>query len=72
MGDVYDKDKLRQFVNKLHSRDVAVIREFLRDNTPGIDSTINVECPECGSEFKTELPITEGFFRPARSNRSDP
>ena len=70
MGEVTDEQKLRRLVDRLHSRDLAVIREFLKNNTPGIDTTINVSCPGCGTEFKTELPITEGFFRPSGSARS--
>ena len=57
--------KIRQFVEKLHSEDTATIRQWLRDNTPGVDNTIEVSCPDCSNTFVVELPITEGFFRPA-------
>lgn len=64
---VSDPMQVRSFISRLHSQDTTAIREWLRVNTPGIDNTIVVECPECGHEFTTELPITESFFRPAKT-----
>lgn len=66
---VTDHFKIRAFVDKLHSQDTAAIREWLRSNTPGIDNTVAVTCPECELEFTVELPITESFFRPSKSGR---
>jgi len=62
---VADTFTIRDVIKKLHSQDTATIREWLRDNTPGIDNTVTVTCPDCGNEFTTELPITESFFRPS-------
>jgi hypothetical protein len=62
---VQDPVKIKNLVARLHSSDTAAIREFLKDNSPGIDTSIEVQCPNCGSSFKTELPITESFFRPS-------
>lgn len=64
--DVTDPFTVRAFVDKLHAQDTAAIRDWLRDNTPGIDNTVTVECPDCNQEFTVELPITEGFFRPSK------
>jgi hypothetical protein len=63
---ITDQFKVRDFVSRLHSQDTATIREWLRENTPGIDNTIEVDCPDCGNNFVIELPITESFFRPAK------
>lgn len=63
---VTDRLKIRQFVQKLHARDTATIREWIREHTPGIDNTVEVVCPDCGNDFTIELPITESFFRPAK------
>lgn len=67
MGEESNPSKMRMLVERMHSRDTATIREFLRNNSPGIDTNIIVECPECGKEVQTELPITESFFRPTES-----
>lgn len=63
---VQDRMKIRNFVQRLHARDTATIREWLRDNTPGIDNTVEIDCPDCGNNFTVELPITENFFRPSK------
>ena len=67
---VADPIMIRQFISKMHAQDTATVREWLKDNTPGIDTTITVTCPECSGDFTVELPITEGFFRPSKSGRS--
>lgn len=63
---VEDRLKIRNFVQKLHAQDTATIREWLRENTPGIDNTVEIVCPDCANDFTVELPITEGFFRPSK------
>jgi hypothetical protein len=60
---VSDPFTVKSFVSKLHSQDTTAIRDWLRDNTPGIDNTIEVECPDCNTVYKSELPITDSFFR---------
>lgn len=67
-GEVTDQNKIKALVSRLHSSDLAAIREFLKKYSPGIDTTIHVSCPDCSSEFRTELPITESFFRPTDSS----
>lgn len=63
-GDLF---MIRSFISKMHAQDSAAVREWLRENTPGIDNTVSVECPECGNSFTMELPISESFFRPSKS-----
>lgn len=63
---VQDRIEIRKLIQNMKGRDTATIREWLRDNTPGIDSTVEVTCPSCEQESTVELPITEAFFRPAK------
>ena len=63
---VSDQFTIKAFVEKLHAQDTSTIREFLRENTPGIDNTVSVTCPDCSNDFTVELPITENFFRPTK------
>jgi hypothetical protein len=65
-----DKAKIRELIGRLHASDTATIREFLKDNSPGIDTSIVVNCSACGQEMRMELPITESFFRPTVTRRS--
>jgi hypothetical protein len=62
-----DEYTIKRFVEKMHASDTATIREWLRENTPGIDNTVIITCPSCNNDFTVELPMTEGFFRPAKS-----
>lgn len=65
-----DKSKIKELIGKLHASDTATIREFLKDNSPGIDTSIVVNCSACSQEMRMELPITESFFRPTATRRS--
>ncbi len=67
MGQKVDRYETEAFVNKLHSSDTAVIRQWLKDNSPGIDPTVTLTDQETGQEFQVMLPITESFFRPKES-----
>lgn len=61
--------EVRLLLSRLQAQDTAAIREWLRENTPGIDNTVILTCPDCMQEFTVELPITESFFRPTKSRR---
>lgn len=58
-----DRDKVAKTVDRLHSRDIAAISEFLNNQEPGIDTTIKIECDDCGNGMTINLPITASFFR---------
>lgn len=64
---VTDQIAIRSFVQKLHSTDTSTIREWIREHSPGIDTTVIITCPSCDHEFKAELPISESFFRPVKA-----
>lgn len=67
---VKNREAINTFVTqKMHARDLSVIREWMKDHSPGIETIISVDCPECANTFSAELPITESFFRPAKSAR---
>lgn len=67
-GENFNRLEIRAFVDKMHALDSAAIREWLRENTPGIDSVIVVNCQHCGEGITGALPLTETFFRPAKSS----
>lgn len=62
-----DRAKIAQVLQNLHARDSAALRGFLRDDAPGLDTEIDIECPHCGCKMQMELPITDTFFRPQDS-----
>lgn len=59
-----DRHVIDKFINNLHSSDLATIREWLKDNTPGINPVITVQDEITGDDFQVALPITPSFFRP--------
>jgi len=61
---VTDRFKIKSIVNKMHSTDIAVIREWLSDNTPSIETAVEMQCAQCNTSYRAMLPITESFFRP--------
>ena len=61
---VTDRFKIKSFVEKMHSSDIAVIRDWLADNSPGIETNVKLACKGCGEEYLAALPITPSFFRP--------
>jgi len=63
---VSDRMKVQQVIARLTARDTAIIRDTLRETEPGIDTMIEIVCPECQTEMKLDLPITETFFRPKK------
>ena len=70
VNGVKDRIKIQQFISRLHAKDTATIRESLKENQPGIDTEIIIDCPNCKQEMRIELPITESFFRPTESRVS--
>jgi hypothetical protein len=60
----------RRFVEDLSMRDADFLsREFDRVDC-GVETTIEVECPECGSRQEVELPFDASFFLPGRKRPS--
>jgi hypothetical protein len=68
-GGETSRGKIRQLVDRLHSSDVNSIIEFLRQNSPGIDTVVETDCTRCSATIVTPLPITASFFRPEKRSR---
>lgn len=60
------RNKISKLVDRMHSADISAIMDFLNDNTPGVDNSIETECgnSQCGATLNVPLPITDEFFRP--------
>lgn len=61
-----DPEKIRKFVERLHSNDAKTIDKFIEDITPGIETNVRLTCVHCGNQMNGDLPITESFFRPSK------
>ena len=63
---VSPKDK-RRFLEDLSMRDADfLVDEFDRVDC-GVDTAIEVECPECFTLQEVELPFDRGFFLPGKA-----
>jgi len=68
-GGETSRSKIKQLVDMLHSQDVNAIINFLKTNSPGIDTVVETDCPRCSTSIITPLPITASFFRPEKRQR---
>lgn len=60
-----DKAEIHKLSENMLSRDSMVLREFLKANTPDIDTSFHHECDNCGHHTpKMAMPITVQFFWP--------
>ena len=64
--DGVDAKQKRQFLEDLTLRDADfLVDEFDRVDC-GVDTTIEIECPECFTTQDVDLPFDKGFFLPGR------
>ena len=64
--DSVDAKAKRQFLEDLTMRDADfLVDEFDRVDC-GVDTTIEIECPECFQTQEVELPFDKGFFLPGK------
>ncbi len=64
--DGVDAKAKRQFLEDLTLRDADfLVDEFDRVDC-GVDTTIEIECPECFGTQDVDLPFDKGFFLPGR------
>lgn len=52
-----------QYVGGLDGPDSSAMREEIDARTPGLLLSVDINCPKCGSENNTPLPVTADFFR---------
>jgi hypothetical protein len=65
-----DRGKIGKMVEKMSSADINSVVEFLRENSPGVDTSIETNCTKCDTIIVTPLPITASFFRPKKRRAS--
>lgn len=61
-----NRGRIKQLVDRMSSTDINAIVDFLRENSPGVDTSIETDCTACGTIIVTPLPITASFFRPQK------
>lgn len=62
---VSDRAKIAGFVRMMPARDSLALRNYIRDNEPGIVMRQEVSCPACGHTEEIAMPIGVGFLWPS-------
>lgn len=65
IDDIKDPVKIKHFVQNMPAYDSRKLRNFIRDNEPGMDMTANATCRYCQHNNKFVIPITSEFFWPS-------
>lgn len=63
LGEEDNKDEIRRILPNLPIRDVRFLKKFLKDNTPGVDTTFHQTCEKCDKHFESSFNIGEGFLK---------
>lgn len=62
---VEDRAKIAGFVRMMPARDSLALRNYIRDNEPGIRMRQEVVCPSCGHAEEVSMPIGVTFLWPS-------
>lgn len=61
---VEDRAKLAGFVRMMPARDSLALRNYIKDNEPGIIMRQEVTCPSCGLSEEVSMPMGSNFLWP--------
>ena len=61
---VTDRNAIARFVRSMPARDSLALRNYVRDNEPGIRMRQEVTCPSCGHAEEVGMPIGTSFLWP--------
>jgi len=65
IAGIEDRAKIANFVRMMPARDSLALRNYIRDNEPGITMKQEVTCPSCGHSEEVSMPIGVSFFWPS-------
>lgn len=61
---IEDRGKIANFVRMMPARDSLALRNYIRDNEPGIKMRQETVCPACGHSAEVSMPIGTSFLWP--------
>lgn len=62
---ISDRAKIAQFVKMMPARDSLALRNYIRDNEPGIEMKQSSTCDACGHEEEVNMPLGVNFLWPS-------
>ena len=65
--DVHDVEPrdVRAWLDELSMRDATALARAFDEADCGVETTIEIACPECGAHQEVELPFDRSFFMPS-------
>ena len=64
INEVTEADALRQFIDLMPAKDSRFLRNSYQKLVPSVNLSQAVECPSCGIQTETEVPLGATFFWP--------
>jgi len=62
---IEDRGKIAGFVRVMPARDSLALRNYIRENEPGIKMKQDVVCNSCGHSEEVSMPINSTFLWPS-------
>jgi len=62
---IEDRGKIASFVRMMPARDSLALRNYIKDNEPGIVMKQETTCPACGHAEEVNMPLGVSFLWPA-------
>jgi hypothetical protein len=61
---IEDRAKIANFIRNMPARDSLALRNYIKDNEPGIEMKSGMECPSCGHTDEVAMPLGVTFLWP--------
>jgi len=61
---IEDRSKINNFIKMMPARDSLALRNYIRQNEPGLTMKQNMTCPECGHSEEVNMPLGVSFLWP--------
>jgi len=68
--DGVEPNRLNEFVDDLSFADADHLLDEFDHVDCGVETTIDVECPECFAQVEVDLPFDRGFFLPGEQRKA--
>lgn len=62
---IEDRAKIAAFIKMMPARDSLALRNYIRDNEPGIQMKQETSCPACGHSEEVNMPLGVTFLWPS-------
>lgn len=62
---IEDRSKIANFIKHMPARDSLALRNYMKDNEPGIIMKQETSCPSCGHAAEVMMPLSVNFLWPS-------